>query len=239
MKTFALYLESGPRRRTTMAHVLELLGCTAHGPTTEEALEAAPEAIRLYLRFLELHGEAIDSQEPFTTLVVEHVMEGPWLGYGDPAPGFGPDFEPLTAGDLAIYLRRLDGLHADILRMVGALSQQDLTAEPQSGGRPIARILEHLAESESAYLRYQVGKVEGLSEALKDVQRGPEGIVETLPRVWRLIQARLEGLSEVERQQQVPHGQVTWTARRALRRMLEHGWEHRQEIARRLGEQPG
>jgi hypothetical protein len=27
---------------------------------------------------------------------------------------------------------------------------------------------------------------------------------------------------------------VTWTAHRALRRMLEHGWEHLQEISHRL-----
>lgn len=41
-------------------------------------------------------------------------------------------------------------------------------------------------------------------------------------------------MTEAERQAQVPHGQVTWTARRGLRRMLEHTWEHYQEIAARL-----
>lgn len=29
-------------------------------------------------------------------------------------------------------------------------------------------------------------------------------------------------MTDTERRQSVPHGQVTWTARRALRRMLEH-----------------
>ena len=51
VKEYALYLESGPRRRKTMVHVLELLGCIAQGPTTEKALAATPEAIRAYLRF--------------------------------------------------------------------------------------------------------------------------------------------------------------------------------------------
>jgi len=50
MTEYALYLESGPRRRTTMVHVLDRLGCIAQEPTTEEALQAAPEAIRAYLR---------------------------------------------------------------------------------------------------------------------------------------------------------------------------------------------
>lgn len=56
---YALYLESGPRRRKTMVHVLDLLGCIAQGPTTEAALEATSAAIRAYLRFLQRHGEAV------------------------------------------------------------------------------------------------------------------------------------------------------------------------------------
>jgi hypothetical protein len=53
-------------------------------------LEATPTAIRSFLRFLQSHGEAIDPQMPFTTTVVEHVMEGHWLGEGNPVPGFAP-----------------------------------------------------------------------------------------------------------------------------------------------------
>ncbi|MDO8690990.1 MAG: hypothetical protein Q7R39_13430 [Dehalococcoidia bacterium] len=100
---YDLYVESGPRRRKTMVHVLDLLGCIAQGPTTAEALEAAPEAIRLYLRFLLAHGEAVDPEGVFTTTVAAHVMEGSWIGNGDPVPGFGPDFRPLTAPDLSVY----------------------------------------------------------------------------------------------------------------------------------------
>jgi hypothetical protein len=54
--------------------------------------------------------------------------------------------------------------------------------------------------------------------------------------MWQLSGARLEALTEAERTQPVPHGQVTWTARRALRRTLEHEWEHWLEISRRLGQ---
>ena len=41
-----------------------------------------------------------------------------------------------------------------------------------------------------------------------------------------------------ERAAQVPHGQKLWTARRALRRCLEHEWEHLMELSRRLGLPP-
>ena len=45
MTTYALYLESGPRRRKTMVHALDLLGCVAVGPTTEDALAATPDEV--------------------------------------------------------------------------------------------------------------------------------------------------------------------------------------------------
>ena len=46
MITYDIYLESGPRHKTTMVHVLGLLGCIATGRTTGQALTATPDAIR-------------------------------------------------------------------------------------------------------------------------------------------------------------------------------------------------
>ena len=64
---YSLYLESGPRMKTTMVHVPELLGCVANGPTTESALEAAADEIRHYLRFLARHDEEADPNAAFET----------------------------------------------------------------------------------------------------------------------------------------------------------------------------
>jgi len=234
MTEYALYLESGPRRRKTMVHVLDLLGCIAQGPTTEEALEVTPEAIRAYLRFLRRHGEAVEPESTFTTVVAVHVMEGSWLGNGDPAPGFGPDFQPLSVQDLSIYLKRLVWLRADLLQLIRDVPRKRLVAEPDGAGRSVYRILEHVAGSQCVYLRYLVGKVDGLSEALRAVQQGPEAILSALTHLWQISSSRLEVMTETERGQLVQHGQVTWTARRALRRMLEHEWEHLLEVSHRL-----
>jgi predicted RNase H-like HicB family nuclease/uncharacterized damage-inducible protein DinB len=248
MTEYLLYLESGPRRRKTMVHVLDLLGCTAQGATTEAALEAAPEAIRAYLRFLRRHGEAVDSEAPFATPVAEHIMEGGWLGNGDPTPGFGPDFAPLDLADLRIHLRRLGWLQEGLLELIRDLSPEQLLAEPAAGGRAIARIVEHVAESHCVYLRYIVGKVDGLPEALNSVQAAldqprityhDDGLPAALSHLWRLSAGSLEAMTEAERTQPVPHGQVTWTARRGVRRMLEHAREHLLEIAGRLDRPDG
>jgi predicted RNase H-like HicB family nuclease len=237
MTEYTLYLESGPRRRKTMIHVLDLLGCIAQGASTEEALEATPEGIRAYLRFLHRHGEAVDPRESFTTTIAQHIMEGPFLGQGDPTPGFPPDFQPLSTKDLETYRRRFTWLGADLLELVRDVRSDQLVAETYTG-RSIQHILEHVAGAQGVYLRYLVGRVDGLPTALKAAEQGPDTIRPALSQLWQICSARLEVLTPAEREQHVPHGQVTWTARRALRRMLEHGWEHHQEIAARQTPSP-
>jgi hypothetical protein len=46
---------------------------------------------------------------------------------------------------------------------------------------------------------------------------------------------RLTTLTPAERARVRKAGQSTYTAYRVIRRMLEHEWEHRREIAARLG----
>jgi len=233
MTEYSLYLESGPKRKRTMVHVLDLLGCIAQGPTTEAALEATPDAIRAYLGFLQRYGEKADPLEFFTTRVVEHVTEGNWLANGDPTPGFAPDFEPLGPRELRLHLQRLDWMLAELLELVGELSEAQLLAQPETG-RTLHHILQHMAESHGVYLRYLVGKVDGLAALLRSIEHAPaEAMAAILTELWAMSQARLRNLSDEERDLLVPHGQVTWSARRCLRRMLEHTWEHYLEIAAR------
>jgi hypothetical protein len=79
-----------------------------------------------------------------------------------------------------------------------------------------------------------VGKVDGLLPATKAVLQLPEDLPAALDNLWAIGTARLAAMTESERTQQVAHGQVTWTGRRGLRRMLEHQWEHLLELSHRL-----
>jgi len=235
MTKYSLYLESGPKHKKTMVHVLDLLGCIAQGPTTESALESAPEAIRTYLRFLERHGEAVRPEGAINTVVDVHITKGTWLANGDPTPGFASDFKPLSTQNRSIYLQRLAWMQSDLLELIRDETQEQLRLEPKGGERSVYHILQHMAESQAVYLRYLVGPVNGLSESLRAVQNeGPDSLPLTLSTVWDITNARLESLTDEERKQLIPHGQVTWSARRCMRRMLEHGWEHLLEISVRL-----
>lgn len=237
MPEYALYLESGPKRRKTMVHVLELLGCTAQGPTTEDALVSTPEAVRAFLAFLQRHGVNVDPEQTFVTTIAEHVMEGNWLANGDPTPGFRPDFQPLEEQDLREYLAWLGWMQGELGEILRGMISEQVTEEPVSGGRSVEQIIQHLAESYCAYVRYTVGKVSGMSDALQEVDLASANnfeLADALDRLWQTTMPRLAEMTPAEREQQVPHGQVTWTARRGMRRMLEHLWEHTQEILKRL-----
>jgi predicted RNase H-like HicB family nuclease/uncharacterized damage-inducible protein DinB len=234
MREYPLYIESGPKHKKTMVHVLDLLGCIAQGPTTEKALQATPEAIRLFLGFLHRHGEKVKPEAEFKTKIAAHITEGAWIGQGDPASGFEPDFQPLSEADLKVTLQHLGWMQDDFIQLIRELPRKKMLAKPETG-RTIQEIAEHVSESHGVYLRYLTGKVDGLSEAMKAVrEEGPDALPATLSDLWQLTNARLKILTAKERTVQVPHGQVTWSARRCMRRMLEHNWEHCQEIAKRL-----
>src|SRR5437879_11842383 len=108
MASYGLYLESGPMRRKTMVHVLDLLGCIANGPTTDEALAATPEAIRAYMRFLRRQGERVEERGAIETHVVEHLTAGRLLGNGSPDIVLGPGLGPLTPADVTPHRARSD-----------------------------------------------------------------------------------------------------------------------------------
>lgn len=234
MNEYALYLESGPRQRKTMVHVLDLLGCIVRGPTTAEALDVTPAGIQRYLRFLKRHGENVDPEVAITTAVAEHVMEGPWLGNGNPTGGFGPDFQPLGVHELDIYLQRMVWMLEDLIAFLRDIPLEDQLAERESAGRSISRIIEHIAESQYAYLRAILGKQDQLPAVLRGLREDPGSWNEALKKLWEMMRVRLEAMTEGERTGTVQRGQVTWTARRALRRILEHPWEHLMEILERI-----
>ena len=233
MQTYKLYLESGPKKKKTMVHVLDLVGCIAKGPTTDEALNRTPEAIRAYLRFLKRQGEAVDPDSEFETMVAEHVTEGEWLGSGDPSLVFQPDLEPLTLKDAEKYIQRLQWSRAEVLALVGGLTGEQIEAEQNTKGRSIRAMLEHMLESEHFYVS-TLGKIDGLPGTGTLVKKREGALLDWMSYVRALEIERIRSLTAEERSQQIVHWKRIWTARKVLRRMLEHEWEHLVELSERL-----
>ncbi len=243
MTVYKLYLESGHRRKKTMVHVLDLLGCIATGPTTEQALESTPGAILAFQRFLRRHelplddgGEVkVEIDVPMETQVAEHITEGIWLGNGDPSIVFQPDLEPLTPEAGELYIQRLEAMRKELAGLVGGLSQDQMEAKPQTKGRSIQAILEHILESEYAYM-YAFGRLEGLPALGSIVKKRQGELLEWMGVVRSAEIERLRSLTWQGRTEPFVHWKYTRTARKVVRRMLEHQWEHLVELKERLGE---
>lgn len=232
---YMLYLESGPRRRKTMVHVLDLLGCVAVGPTTEEALAATPEAIRAYRRFLRRCGEAGDDDAPVETHIAEHLTEGIWVGNGSPYITFGPDLQPLTAPEIARYIARHQRLREELAAWAERQTDDSLDAQPPSGGRTARAVLLHVLGSTGGYLSSALGSAPGFGAVHGAAERGELPLAVALRRSAAMVAERLATTTAEEwaAVREFPSG--LRTLRKAIRRLLEHDWEHLVELSRRTG----
>ncbi len=235
MTIYKLYLESGPRRKKTMVHVLELLGCIANGPTTEVALKRTPEAIRQFRQFLARHGVPVDVDQEIRTEIAVHVTEGIWLGNGDPSIVYEPDLEPLTIEMMEEYIERIEWMREDMVAVIGGLSEQELSDKPTKG-RSIEAILVHILESEYLYM-YAFGRPEGLPGSGSIASKREGELLDWMAYVRSREIERLRSLTDQERSESFIHWKYTRTASKVMRRMLEHQWEHLAEIKERLADQ--
>lgn len=104
MTIYKLYLESGLKHKKTMVHILDLLGCVATGPTSEEAVARAPDQMRAFLAMFKRNGEAVDPTAKIETEIAEHTTKGDWLRNGSPYITFPLDHEPLTTAEIERFI---------------------------------------------------------------------------------------------------------------------------------------
>ena len=236
MTVYRVFVESGPKRKKTMVHVTDLLGCIAQGPTTEEALEATPAAIAAFATFLAEHGlDGPDPAAPVEVRVAEHVTEGMWLGNGDPSIVFACDEEDVRPKDVATWVARFEAIRAATIALLAPLGPKDLGAKP-ARGRAAGDILRHVMGAAPAYVR-TFGPVTEMNRLARQAEKEPDAVRELAADQGELIAERLRALTPADRrsvQRRGETGQNVWTARKSFRRLLEHEWEHHRELVERL-----
>jgi hypothetical protein len=234
MTTYDLYVESGPQHRKTMVHVLGLLGCVATGPATEAALEATPAAIRAYLRFLKRIGEHVDPQAPLSTRIAQHIAETAiFIGQGSPYITFEPDLEPVSEAEIETFLARFRCMREDLAAWVETQSDKRLDAKPQ-GGRSARGVLLHVM-SVGGYLSAALGGAPGFGTVQGKAERGEISLAEGLRTVAALAAERVRAATPEQRRAVLQRQKDVRTLRKALRRTLEHDWEHLAGLSRRPG----
>ncbi len=99
-------------------------------------------------------------------------------------------------------------------------------------------ILLHVLDADKAYVYSLVGPLKAMGDPTNAADRRDLDLRIALSEARAAAVERLKGLTSAERRSVRRAGQSTYSAHRTIRRMLEHEWEHRREIAARLGPCP-
>jgi uncharacterized damage-inducible protein DinB len=102
-------------------------------------------------------------------------------------------------------------------------------------GRSLRDILLHVLDADKSYVYALVGPLKPMGEPTNAADRGDLDLRIALKEARAAAIDRLKTLTAAERARVRKSGQSTYSAHRVIRRMLEHEWEHRREIAARLG----
>jgi predicted RNase H-like HicB family nuclease/uncharacterized damage-inducible protein DinB len=226
---YPVYLEVAKDGRC-LAHILDLPGCVARASTRTAALQGLPEAIREHHAWLRRHGEAAPPADAQIELTVaeENTGFGPFE-QGDAAALFTPDREGLTQEDMAYHFRLMAHSRATLLALVRDLPGELLDWQPYARSFTLRDLLRHVGNAEQWYVSRLVPP-ETLPRGWDDDEHLP--ILTFLDMERRTVISRLQQLTEEERSATVfpkvwtRHPGEPWTARKALRRALEHEREH-------------
>ncbi len=230
-RPYDLLVETGPQHKSTLVHVPELLGCVVYARTMEDAVASAPRMIAAYIASLRRHGEKITARTPVATRVAELSERGGFIGMAE----FPSDFDPVTPAEVTRYARWLGWSRDDLLQEVADLPRARLESKPAQG-RPLRAILEHVLGADKSYVYAAFGVTKSMGDPTNAALRG------ALDLRVALRESRLAGIerllvaTSLERTRVKRGGQSLHTLRRMLRSMLEHEWEHRQEIQARLAQ---
>jgi hypothetical protein len=113
-----------------------------------------------------------------------------------------------------------------------------LDAPGADRGRPARAVLLHALGATGGYLSAALGGAPGFSALHGAVERGRLSPVEALRRTAVMAADRIHAASPEERAAVRERPGNVRTLRKALRRMLEHDWEHLAELSRRPGGPP-
>jgi predicted RNase H-like HicB family nuclease len=236
---YDVYLEVGDGG-VSMAHVLQLPGCAAGGASLDEAMANVVTAIADYYDWLGRHGDPVSDGTSAITIDLVEVTRG--LGpfqRGDKAALFGPDREPLSRDELETCLRYAGYSRDDLLTLTRRLPDVVLDWRPGLDGphaheaMTIREILRHTGNAEEWFASRLVHP-DRLPVQWQDDDQLP--VFEFLTMERRTVTALLRELTDAEREAVsyptwfTDHPDEPWTARKALRRLLEHEREHARHI---------
>ena len=237
-----VYLDVAKSGRV-MAHVLEPPGLGVRF-SCRRALESGLRSlISDHLAWLSTHGEPVPEEARYR--VVEEVRVSGNFESGDDVGFYTPDARPPSKEEIERYLRIGNWAHQDLLELVKPLSEKLLNRKPNEQTRCIRDILVHLARAELWYMTRIIDDPEegGLPPIISRtdawVDKHSSRPVDCLRVTWGAFQEFARNLPPEWRGRVITPGWYAaipekWSARKVLRRAIEHCREHTRNIQRLL-----
>jgi uncharacterized damage-inducible protein DinB/predicted RNase H-like HicB family nuclease len=225
----AIYLEIGHDGRC-MAHVPKLPGCFVRASSRDAALDLVPAAIREYHAWLRRYREPAPSEDvPVRIKIVGEISGVGPFDLGSAVALFPPDQGEITPEEMERYFRLMAHSRTDLLALAHDLPDGMLDWQPNPDGFSIRRLLRHIGNAEEWYVSRLVPP-----ETFPPEWEHDEDLptFEFLEMERRTALERLQRLTRTERTKVfypaawTDHPEEPWTARKALRRFLEHEREH-------------
>jgi predicted RNase H-like HicB family nuclease len=220
----------------TDAFVPECPGCWVFGRTPERALEKVKAAIEEWFEWLKLHGEKIPTEASKFAVEVGEILRVSYnpVEAGKPEPLFWSEVAPIKSKDIARTIRLLGYSRSDLLNLVSSLGNEILDWQPPSKPRTIRNTLKH------------VGFVEWWYITRLDVElptKFPKDVFNLLNHTRKMVIDYLQNFpGEKRRGVFQPKKDVgrkakicnLWTARKVLRRLVDHERLHTKYIEKVL-----
>jgi predicted RNase H-like HicB family nuclease len=192
-----------------LAHVPVLRGCIASGTTRDEAIANARRAFHAYLELLDARGVSIEHWKD---------LDPDRFEVRDPPPDrvLPEDIGILEEHELRDFLHQFEASRAALISLVRDVSAAELERKPTETMWSVRETLEHVMVSEA--------------EFLSRLEKWPADPYNTLQAIHRLVFQRFTVMEPADTAlDHVVMGR-RWTTRKVMRRMLEHEFEHLEQI---------
>ncbi len=227
----AVCLEIGPQGAG--AFVPDCPGCWVYGRTRERALKKVRVAIKQWFDWLEEHGENYpEAKRKFKIEVVESMaVDYNPVKAGKPEPLFWSGVLPVNRDDIKRTIRLMNYSRQDLFDLVSNLTKEQLDFKPPGKPRSIRNCLKHLAYVEWWYVnRLNIEMPEkfprDLFGLMNHIRELVIGVLEKFPR------EKMRGVYQPLRYKS-PTCDL-WTARKVLRRLVDHERIHTRYIQKVL-----
>jgi len=216
----------------TGAFVPDYPGCWVFGRTPRSALRKVKVAVAEWFKWMKKHGERISSPTNFEVEIAEilRVNYNP-VEAGKPEPLFWSETLPVSKKDVEKTIRLMKYSREDLLELVSDLDDECLKWRPKNKPRSIENCLRHIARVEPWYItRLNV-----------DLPcKYPKNVFRMLNYTRKIV---IDFLKDFPREKM--HGIFQpkkdpspvcnlWTARKVLRRLVDHERLHIRYIEKLL-----